>query len=369
MLRRLLALCAILILPVLAAVPALAHSPSAEYVSRTPFAKHHVVARHGNRHASKKYGKYKKYHGKNKKYSKNKNHHGKSKHVAKKKATKKTVRKATPAVSKPRNTPVPTATPTNTPTPTDTPTPTATPIPTPAISELQIGLDMERGYSVAFMVCGLPQGVTASFSDNPTYPAFDSTSPQGGIAKSTLTVVAPYTVSPGSYLLAIHPYFEDRSGNPIMDPPNGYQLLLQSVLLTIDGSGTATLAASNDVAAVGNTGCSSLPPGFAPSPAATPSGSVSISSAVSDPHPAAGASETITGTLTVNGQPVSGVLMRSNWYLPNGVVDSCDAPTDASGSASCTLPNDNPTPGFTVQIQVTFEYNGQQYRTYSSYSM
>lgn len=353
--RRLLALCAILILPLLAAVPALAHSPSTEYVSRTPLAKHRGAVHHATRHAGKK-------------------SHGKTKHPTKKKPAKsKTKRKATPAITKPRNTPVPTATPTNTPkptaTPTNTPTPTATPIPTPAIGELQIALDMARGYSAAFEVCGLPRGVTAEFVDNPAYPVFENTSPQGGVARTTLTVVAPYTVTAGSYLLTIHPFFQDQSGNAVMDPPNGYALQVQSVLLTINGSGNVALAPSTDVAAVGNTGCSSLPPGFAPGPAATPSGSVSVSSTVSDPHPAAGAAETITGALSVNGQPVSNVLMRSNWYLPNGNVASCDAPTDATGTASCSLTNDNPSPGFTVQIQVTFEYNGQQYTSYSSYLM
>lgn len=369
MLRRLLALCAILILPVLAAVPALAHSPSGEYVSRTPLAKQQGKTKHSARHTAKK-NHAKKKHVTKKKYAGKKKHAGKKKYTGKKKApAKKTVRKTKRAVAKPRNTPVPTPTATNTPTPTDTPTPTATPIPTPAIAELQIGLDMARGYSVAFVACGLPEGVTAEFTDNPAYPVFDATSPQGGVAKTTLTVVAPYTVTAGSYLLAIHPYFEDRSGNAVMDPPNGYALSLQSVLLTIDGSGNVTLAPSTDVAAVGNTGCSSLPNGFAPAPAATPSTNVSVSSAVSNPHPAAGAIETIDGTLSTDGQPVSGALMRSNWYLPNGVVDSCDASTDATGTASCSLTNDNPVPGFVVQIEVSFEYNGQQYTTYSSYTM
>lgn len=362
MLRRLLALCTILVLPVLAAVPALAHSPSAEYVSRTPLAKHHTAAHHAKRRAGKRSGKGKK--------QKNKRYHGKAKGHAKKKVSKsKTKSKTTRAAAKPRNTPVPTATPTNTPTPTDTPTPTATPIPTPGIAELQIALDMARGYTAAFTVCGLPQGVTAEFTDNPAYPVFDDTSPQGGVAKTTLTVIAPYTVTAGSYLLAVHPYFQDHAGNAVMDPPNGYALQLQSVLLTIDGSGNVTLAPSTDIAAVGNTGCSSLPPGFTASPTATPGASVAVSSAVSNPHPAAGAVETINGTLTVNGQPVSGVLMRSNWYLPNGAVASCDAQTDATGTASCSLTNDNPTPGFTVQIEVTFEYDGQPYTTYSSYTM
>lgn len=350
MLRRLLALCAILILPVLAAVPALAHAPSGEYVSRTPLAKHHGKTKHSAHHHAKKA-------------------HGKNKHTAKKKSTSKKGHKTKRTVAKPRNTPVPTSTPTNTPTPTDTPTPTATPIPTPAIAELQIALDMARGYTVAFVACGLPQGVTAEFTDNPAYPVFDNTSPQGGVAKSTLAVVAPYTVTAGSYLLAIHPYFHDQSGAAVMDPPNGYALSLQSVLLTIDGSGDVTLAPSADIAAVGNTGCSSLPPGFNLPPAATPSENVSVSSAVSNPHPAAGATETIDGILKVNGQPVSGVLMRSNWYLPNGLVDSCDASTDAGGIATCSLTNTNPVPGFTVQIEVIFQYDGQQYTTYNSYTM
>lgn len=361
MLRRLLALCAILVLPVLAAVPALAHSPSTEYVSRTPLAKHHG-SNHATSHAVKK-------HGTSKKSGKSTKAHGKPKGNTKKKPTPKTQRKPTPAITNARNTPVPTATPTHTPTPTNTPTPTATPIPTPAISELQIVLDMARGYSAAFTVCGLPAGVTSEFAGNPAYPVFDSTSPQGGVAKTTLTVVVPYTAVAGSYLLAIHPFFEDQSGNAVMYPASGYALQSQSVLLTIDGPGDASLSPSTDVAAVGNTGCSSLPPGFATATAATPSSSVSISSGVSDPHPAAGATETIDGTLKVDGQPVSGVLMRSNWYLPNDVVASCDAPTDAAGNASCSLTNDNPVPGFTVEIQVTFEYNGQQYTTYSSYRM
>lgn len=236
MLRRTFSFCVILAFPILAAVPALAHPVPAKQATQT------YVTRATARPTLQK----------GKKQTKGTTRTKKS---GKARKSTKTRPKAV-ATARPHNTPTLTATPTN------TPTPTPTPVPTPSVGELAMSVDMARGYSAAFTVCGLPNGVTASFLPNPAYPAFNSASVPGGRASTTLDLVAPYTVPPGSYLLAVHPYFEDVSGNLVQEPPYGYTMNPQSVLLTIGDSGGATLAPSDEIAAVGTTHCSPLPDGY-----------------------------------------------------------------------------------------------------------
>ncbi len=367
-LRRLLLLLVILGLPVLAAAPVMAHTPAAKHVSRTPATKH-GKKHHARKHAPKKQTKKPKKHAKT--------HSQKKKHRrAKKTPTPHLVATPVPPTSTPipTDTPTPTSTPTSTPTdtPTSTPTPTVTPTPTPlpAIAGFQFVAGISHGYRVAFQVCGLPQDVTATFGPNPAPAVSDTTSSYGASARTNLSILAPWTVQPNQYLLAVHTYFEDASGNPVQSPLGGDTVSPRAVLLTIDGNGNATMQASTQIPAVGMQGCSTVPGTFqAPTPGPTAPPSISVSSSVSDPHPTAGEAVIVNGTFLVGGQPVTGILMRTNWYFPNGLVNSCYASTASNGTAACSVDNDNPVSGFVVQIQVTFDYQGQTYTSYSSYVM
>jgi hypothetical protein len=355
--RRLLTLLVLLLVPTLAVLPAQANGLHKEFVRHTPLPKHHAKKAHAKKTPIKKTPA--------KKTHKKKSHKKKTPTPVRAKATsrpKPTATKAAKPAPTATSTLVPTATATFTPTPTPTltPTPTPTPTPLPARAALDVSADVAAGHDVAFVVCGLPDGATASFDPNPAR----SFSAAVDTAKSALTVFTPYTLASTTSLLAIHASYVDSSGTV----EGAGAVHPRAAILTVDGNGQPSLQPSDTAAAEGNTNCSPLPASYVPPTPALTNGSVSIASSVSDTHPYAGETVTITGSIQVGGRPASGVLMRTNWYFPTG-VQSCDASTGADGTAACSLPNTNPSAGYVVQIQVVFEYEGQQFTTYSSYIM
>ena len=290
----------------------------------------------------------------------------------KKKPTKKPTK--TPVKKAPKKTPtrVPTATDTPTPTPTLTPTATATvtPTATPAasVSTLSVRDDLQYGYQAALFICGLPPGVTATFSPNPAAAITDPTSPLLAAAHSTLSVSTPTGTPSGAYSLALHAYYADHTGQYVQAPPGGASIQPTAVTLTVDASGQTTLTPLAAQPAVGLQNCSAVPPGFGPPPTPTPNpAGVAVIGWVSDPHPAAGELETVYGNIKVSGQPVSQVIIHTHWYFPNG-IRSCDAMSGNDGTGSCSLLLGQMLPGQTVQIQLVFNYNNQQYFTYTSFT-
>jgi len=266
-------------------------------------------------------------------------------------------------------TPTPTSTPTSTPTPTVTFTPTPTATPTPAVSTLSVRADIAAGYRAAFLICGLPQGATAFFTPNPATSTADANAPGGAAAHSILNLVTAYgAVPPASYSLALYAYYQDPSGSQVQSPPGPGQVEPYALTLTVSSSGQTTLSTLGITPAVGLQGCSVLPPGFGPSPTATPSSSdIGYSASMSDPHPHAGELETVYGVFTVRGKGLSDVLMRAYWYFP-GNVPECSTYTDTSGQASCQVTVPSTYPNQRVQVQAIFVYNGQQYVTYAYFT-
>ncbi len=260
-------------------------------------------------------------------------------------------------------------TPTPTPTSTPTPTPTSTSTPTPISSEasMQIRSYLATGYQAAFFVCGLPTGTAALLDPNPATSTPDPTSPVGAAAHVRLLVIASSAVPPASYSLAIYAYFKDRAGNSVDAPAGGGAIDPPALTLTIDHSRNATLTPLSTNPGVGLQSCSPIPPGFAPTPTPTPpANAVAVYASVSDPHPVAGELETVYATIQVHGQPVPSVVVHTHWYFPDA-LRSCDAVTGPDGVGSCSMIIERTVPNQTVVIQLTFQFNGQEFIAYTSF--
>lgn len=256
----------------------------------------------------------------------------------------------------------PTSTPTST--PTFTPTPTATATPPPSVSSLSVVADLPASYKAGFYVCGLPNQLGATFSPNPAMATGDSHSPTYAAAHTTMTIATPFGLVAGAYPLAIHAYFEDPHGNQVIAPPGGGLVSPTGALLTVFSGGGTTLTLLPNTP-VGLDNCGAPPVGFAPFGTATPApSSIAVQATVSDTHPSAGEYETVYGSIESGGKGISGVLVHTIWFLPNG-QNGCDAYTDANGSASCSLLLGSYLPNQTVEIEVFFTLNGRQYSTYA----
>lgn len=186
---------------------------------------------------------------------------------------------------------------------------------------------------------------------------------------ATLTVSTPYTMFAGTYLMPLHAFLEDSRGNRLSTSPGGTDLAPRAVALIVDQSGHSTLQGSNAEVSGGTQNCSSAPPGFAPVPTATPAPeNIVVSASVSPQHPAANQVVTVSGNISTGGHGLSGVLMHTTWYMPNGIL-TCSSVSDATGTANCDVSNGTPRPNWQVAIDVRFTYNGQDYVTRTSYTM
>lgn len=291
---------------------------------------------------------------------------------------KKSKKKPKPA-AKPRATPTrtatatatatntATATATNTPTATATATSTPTPSTFPAPS-LQVRADIPAGYHAAFLACNLPSGVVATFVPNPATSTYDFTVTTGAAAHATLALSVPSTLGPGTYAMGIYAYFESDTGAQVAAPPGGGAVEPRGVQLTVGRAGNITLTARTSDPGLGVQNCSPLPAGFAPNPTPTPLPSaVKVFASVSNPHPLAGQQETVTGVIQLNGQPVSGVVIHTHWYLPFS-VEGCDAVTGSNGAGSCSLFIRQTLPNYVALVELVFEFNGEAYTTYASFT-
>jgi hypothetical protein len=233
---------------------------------------------------------------------------------------------------------------------------------------LPVRADIPVGYRAGFFVCGLPTGVTAIFSPNPAPSTSDFTVATNAASHSTLDLSVPRALAAGAYPLTVFAYFEGPDGAQVAAPPGGGAIEPRAATLTVDASGNATLQATSSQPAAGFESCSPIPDGFAPQPTSTPApNSVRVYAWVSDPHPASGESETVTGAIQVGGQPVPGVLIHTRWYQYYG-IDRCDAVTGSNGEGTCSIIIERTLPSYTVRIDLTFEYNGQEYTTFTSFT-
>lgn len=103
-----------------------------------------------------------------------------------------------------------------------------------------------------------------------------------------------------------------------------------------------------------------------PSPPAEPTFRVTAS--VSNPSPRQSSQMTVAGQLTRDGQGVAGAAMRAIWHYRTTSPTCEGGPTGADGKASCSRNIGGATSGFTVRIEVIFEYQGRTYKGETSFT-
>lgn len=136
---------------------------------------------------------------------------------------------------------------------------------------------------------------------------------------------------------------------------------------------SSTGATTTTTAAPSATATTTAPPASSGSygaegclPAISTSGN-SVQACVDKPTPTDNSTVTVFGRLVVSGQAVSGVVMNTSWHYKT-VTSSCSGTTDSNGVASCARDISRATKGYTVEIDVSFGYNGQTYTTSTSFT-
>jgi hypothetical protein len=307
-----------------------------------------------------------------------------AKHCTKKvkivKGHRVTVKKCTKTPAKTPKPPTPTSTPTNTPTATptatatatatstSTPTSTATPHP-PSVVAMPVQVQMAQGYSADFVVCGLPKGASASFTPNPTTSVQNFTSPLRAAATSQLAISVPFGTEANTYALNISTYYKSSSGTPVSLPTGGVFVTPSALVLQVAPDGGLSLSIPAGAPLASSANCSPTDSTFRPAPTPTPAPSdVVVTVSISNQFPPLNGFVTVTGRLTVRGQPQYGALMTTKWYFPFS-TGNCTGVTDGTGQASCGFTNVRTLPNYPVQVQVSFTVNGQTYYGYAIYYM
>jgi hypothetical protein len=227
---------------------------------------------------------------------------------------------------------------------------------------------MPEKYAADFYVCGLPAGVTAAFIPNPVTAAYDASSSTRASAQTLLGLTVPYGTPPGPYALSVYASYQSPAGSPVTAPGGAY-VSPSSLLLTIGASGNPDLGLPQAPLGPVTSNCSPIDASFNPSPTPTVGPSdVALSAVMSSQSPALNQAITVTGKLTVRGQPQFGQLMTAHWYFPFS-VGTCTGVTDITGQASCSFTNAHTLPGFLVLVQISFVVNGQTYYATTSYRM
>jgi micrococcal nuclease len=105
----------------------------------------------------------------------------------------------------------------------------------------------------------------------------------------------------------------------------------------------------------------------APQPAA-PSAAFQLVASVSNASPTKNSTVAVTARLTQNGQGVPGATMRTVWNYKT-TESACEGgPSGATGSMTCERKISQATAGYTVVIDVMVTYQGQYYRTTTSFT-
>lgn len=92
-----------------------------------------------------------------------------------------------------------------------------------------------------------------------------------------------------------------------------------------------------------------------------------VTASISNPSPTARSLVTVSGKITVDGQPVAGVPMTATWHYKT-TTSTCNGESDASGVASCTRNIGRPTKGYTVRVDLTFSWQGKTFRAQTSFT-
>lgn len=274
-------------------------------------------------------------------------------------------------------TPTPTFTPTITPTPTFTPTATLTPTPTntlvppPSEADLDVSAVTISTDSVAFYVCGVPQGVSISVSPSIAAPQSDSSSPTFYSARATLITHTESSTPAGVYDLTVRGQYVDNQGRQVNGGPALSDTHPETAQLTVNPDGSTSLKAVADQT-YADTDCAGLPSQFIPTPTPTPTSTplpsqVSLQIHISNQNPAANEVVTVTGDLIAGGNALPST-MTTTWYLPGGAT-TCTANTDANGIASCSMTNNRLYPGYVVYVSVSMTYGGNTYLGTTYYFM
>lgn len=291
----------------------------------------------------------------------------------------KTAKGKCPSTKKAKKTPTPQPLPKKSPTktplrPTAVPTrlpplpPTSAPRPSSTTVSLDVRADTDLPNHVAFFACGIPTAIRASFYPNPVTATLDRESTNYAAGHSSLRLVVPRSLSPGTYEIALHAYYQTPT-DAARNVSSGVAVTTPSeAVLTVDASGQASIAGGSGNPGVGLEDCTTVPDGFQPGTPPTPGpANVHLQSWLSTLNPGPGAQVTLSTQVTARGKPVSSVEVYSQWFGPYG-IRHCDALTDSTGLATCTLSNTPSLPGSQVTVQVTFFFEGQQYTTYAYYT-
>lgn len=88
---------------------------------------------------------------------------------------------------------------------------------------------------------------------------------------------------------------------------------------------------------------------------------------VDNEAPVKNSTVTVTGVLTCPGGSPSGAAMSAAWKFKS-TTSSCEGVADGAGVATCSRSIGGATSGFRVEIAVTFEHEGQQYRAVTGFT-
>lgn len=101
-------------------------------------------------------------------------------------------------------------------------------------------------------------------------------------------------------------------------------------------------------------------------PAASASGNL-VQACVDDTSPTRNSTVTVFARLIVDGKPASGASMVATWHYKSS-TPNCTDTTDSDGVAACDRKISSATPGYTVRIDVVFNYNGRSYSSSTSFT-
>ncbi len=112
-----------------------------------------------------------------------------------------------------------------------------------------------------------------------------------------------------------------------------------------------------------------VPPDAAPAVACLPvvySGTF-VQRCLSSLAPTLSSNETVYGRLIVEGMPISGALMITNWHF-KGFNAVCTATSGIDGVATCTQYIDKGPPGYPVVVDITFVYGSRTFTSSTTFT-
>jgi len=91
------------------------------------------------------------------------------------------------------------------------------------------------------------------------------------------------------------------------------------------------------------------------------------SASVDNATPVRNSTVQVAGVLECEGVPAAGVTMNTSWAYKS-TTSECSGVTNDEGEARCALPIGSATPGYRVEITVTFEHDGNKYQTSTEFT-